>query len=95
MQVFAFTPFAKERVTPFFSRLHNIDANAPKPVSMILNDFPWRKKERRIWRGHGRHGAAKLGQRPTRLLWWFLTEGIAELFREINPVTDFIGRDLG
>ncbi|HBU28002.1 TPA: DNA-directed RNA polymerase subunit beta [Candidatus Uhrbacteria bacterium] len=25
---------------------------------------------------------------------WFLTEGIAELFKEINPVTDFIGRDL-
>ncbi len=25
---------------------------------------------------------------------WFLTEGIGELFREINPITDFIGRDL-
>ena len=25
---------------------------------------------------------------------WFLTEGIAELFKEINPITDFIGRDL-
>ena len=25
---------------------------------------------------------------------WFLTDGIAELFKEINPVTDFIGRDL-
>ncbi|MBI2476694.1 DNA-directed RNA polymerase subunit beta, partial [Candidatus Uhrbacteria bacterium] len=25
---------------------------------------------------------------------WFLTEGISELFREINPITDFIGRDL-
>ena len=25
---------------------------------------------------------------------WFLTEGIAELFREINPIGDFIGRDL-
>lgn len=25
---------------------------------------------------------------------WFLKEGLAELFDEINPVTDFIGRDL-
>jgi DNA-directed RNA polymerase subunit beta len=25
---------------------------------------------------------------------WFLDEGLAELFDEINPVTDFIGRDL-
>ncbi len=25
---------------------------------------------------------------------WFLEEGLAELFDEINPVTDFIGRDL-
>ncbi|MDA3803055.1 MAG: DNA-directed RNA polymerase subunit beta [Patescibacteria group bacterium] len=25
---------------------------------------------------------------------WFLKEGLAELFEEINPVTDFIGRDL-
>ncbi len=25
---------------------------------------------------------------------WFLREGLAELFDEINPVTDFIGRDL-
>lgn len=25
---------------------------------------------------------------------WFLAEGLAELFDEINPVTDFIGRDL-
>jgi len=25
---------------------------------------------------------------------WFLQEGLAELFDEINPVTDFIGRDL-
>ena len=25
---------------------------------------------------------------------WFLDEGLAELFEEINPVTDFIGRDL-
>ncbi len=25
---------------------------------------------------------------------WFLTEGIGELFKEINPITDFIGRDL-
>ena len=25
---------------------------------------------------------------------WFLTNGIAELFKEINPITDFIGRDL-
>ncbi|MFH1822427.1 MAG: hypothetical protein ABH830_01885, partial [Patescibacteria group bacterium] len=25
---------------------------------------------------------------------WFLEEGLAELFDEISPVTDFIGRDL-
>nr|BFD24790.1 MAG: DNA-directed RNA polymerase subunit beta [Candidatus Parcubacteria bacterium] len=25
---------------------------------------------------------------------WFLDEGLAELFEEINPITDFIGRDL-
>jgi len=25
---------------------------------------------------------------------WFLKEGIKELFKEINPITDFIGRDL-
>jgi DNA-directed RNA polymerase subunit beta len=25
---------------------------------------------------------------------WFLDEGLAELFDEINPITDFIGRDL-
>ena len=25
---------------------------------------------------------------------WFLAEGLAELFDEINPITDFIGRDL-
>ncbi len=25
---------------------------------------------------------------------WFLTQGISDLFREINPITDFIGRDL-
>lgn len=25
---------------------------------------------------------------------WFIKEGIAELFKEINPITDFIGRDL-
>ena len=25
---------------------------------------------------------------------WFLKEGLEELFDEINPVTDFIGRDL-
>lgn len=25
---------------------------------------------------------------------WFLKEGLAELFDEINPITDFIGRDL-
>jgi DNA-directed RNA polymerase subunit beta len=25
---------------------------------------------------------------------WFLKEGLAELFDEINPVADFIGRDL-
>ena len=25
---------------------------------------------------------------------WFLDEGLADLFEEINPITDFIGRDL-
>ena len=25
---------------------------------------------------------------------WFLEEGLKELFEEINPITDFIGRDL-
>ena len=25
---------------------------------------------------------------------WFLKEGLAELFDEISPITDFIGRDL-
>ena len=25
---------------------------------------------------------------------WFLSSGIGDLFREINPITDFIGRDL-
>lgn len=25
---------------------------------------------------------------------WFLEEGLAELFDEINPISDFIGRDL-
>ncbi|PIX12219.1 DNA-directed RNA polymerase subunit beta, partial [Candidatus Falkowbacteria bacterium CG_4_8_14_3_um_filter_36_11] len=26
---------------------------------------------------------------------WFLEEGLAELFDEVSPITDFIGRDLG
>ncbi len=62
---------------------------------MIFKRLPVVEKERRTF------GAAQDAMELPNLAsvqrdsyQWFLTEGIAELFKEINPITDFIGRDL-